>query len=178
VEKLTHAVVASENGGIPLARFASDYHRMTKTQFPWKEHGFVSARDMLVSMESTVEFRFCEKENQFYLVPAARNRENNINVHCSEDDSQTITSTPVRTEHRNCVLNRKNSINDNDFVSDIPLPEDDKLPTLAHGASTTGMYELDRYGRFSLYVTQTKDKPPVKSFWNVRVYVLSHVMNG
>lgn len=168
MEKLTRAVVASEDGGIPLARFATDYHRMTKTHFPWKEHGFTSARDMLVSMESTVEFRFCEKENQFYLVPASRR--SNSNMHCNDGDLQTITSTPLRTEHSNCTVNGKNSVNDNEFVSDIPMLEDNKPDKLAHGDS--GVYELDRYGRFSLYVTQTREKPPVKNFWNVCIYVL------
>jgi len=168
VEKLTRAVVASEDGGIPLARFSTDYHRMTKTQFPWKEHGFTSARDMLVSMESTVEFRFCEKENQFYLVPASR--KSNSNVHCNEGDSQAIISTSLRTEHSNCTVKGKNSINDSEFASDIPTLEDNKPDKLALGDS--GVYELDRYGRFSLYVTQTRDKPPVKNFWNVCICII------
>ena len=160
-------MVASEDGGIPLARFVSDYHRMTKTQFPWKEHGFISARDMLVSMESTVEFRFCDEENQFYLVPVAQNSGGNSYAHCNQDDSITFTSTPVRTEHSNCGRN-----SNNDFVSDVPLLVEDKLTTVAQGDS--GVYELDRYGRFSLYVTQTKDKP-VKNFWNVRTYYYKEV---
>jgi len=154
-------VLSSEDGGIPLVRFASDYYRMTKTQFPWKEHGFISARDMLVSMESTVEFKYCEKENQFYLVPAAQNSVDNSFVHCEPKDSLSAINTPLRTEQSSCVVNGTSVHND---TSDVPLLVEDT--SLTKGG---GVYEIDHLGRVSVYVTQTKDKPPVKNFWNVRI---------
>ena len=166
MEKLTRAVLSSDDGGVPLSRFAGDYLRMTKTEFPWKEYGFSSARDMLLSMENVVEFKFLDEENQFYLVPA----------HVT-NTSKEVSRSPIRRIKENRQINstvvsggisdRIHHSSNNSTHSITGTITSDDIPALVEVEENNG-FTVDHLGRVSVYVTQSKEKP-AKNYWNVRI---------
>ena len=165
VEKLTRAVLSSDDGGVPLHRFPSDYQRMTKTTFPWREYGFSSARDMLLSMENIVEFKFSDEENKFYLVPAhvtmnGNERSHNSATHINEEmtDSTAISETSTsRIQHSS--INSNHSVTSSDAITENAT----LMPLSGQGDD---MFAFDHYGRVSIFVSQTKEKAE-RGYWNV-----------
>lgn len=168
VEKLTRAVLSSDDGGVPLSRFSSDYQRMTKTQFPWREYGFASARDMLLSMESVVEFKFSDEEGQFYLVPAyeingdggSTSKTSNI-PRTQDNENKEMSSTRFAERFRTL-----HTSNNSSHISDDTTTSDGSMPTLFE-AQSNDEFTVDHLGRVSVYVSQSKEKPIVNGYWNV-----------
>lgn len=165
MEKLTRAVLSSDDGGVPLVRFASDYQRMTSTQFPWREYGFSSARDMLLSMENVVEFKFSDKEEQFYLFPARVTRNSNDGPSIQINENEQINSVVIPGRIGSRI---QHSSSNQSTSADITEGDTMYMPSLVETTSSQGgdMFAFDRYGRVSVYVSQSKEKP-AKGYWNV-----------
>ena len=172
VEKLTRAVLSSDDGGVPLARFSSDYQRMTKTQFPWREYGFSSARDMLLSMENIVEFKFSDEENQFYLLPAAHVTRNSADNSRNSGTWSRQSKSVASTERINSSRVLHSSINSCQPTASSDSNADEPMPSLVETTGRgNGLFTFDHHGRVSVYVSQSKEKP-AQGYWNVCIYVL------
>ena len=156
MEKLTRAVLSSEGVGVPLLRFESDYRRMTRTEFPWKEYGFKSARDMLISMETVVEFKFNDQEGQFYLLP----------VHVTINGISGDEGVYIDRVSNGCSKVQHDSSNSSEQLA-ITDDTADTMPSLVE-AGPDQMFSVDHFGRVSVFVGQSKEKP-AKNFWNVCV---------
>lgn len=174
VEKLTRAVVSSDDGGVPLHRFPTDYERMTRTTFPWREYGFSSARDMLLSMENVVEFKFSDEDNKFYLVPVHVNmnsieRSYNSAMHINETVTDSTASSERSSSSRiqHGSSNSSNSITSSDAATENTTTH---LPLLVETmpGQEDGTFAFDHYGRVSVYVSQTKERP-ARGYWNVSI---------
>lgn len=152
MEKLTRAVLSSDDGGVPLPRFASNYQRMTKTPFPWREYGFSSARDMLLSMETVVEFKFSDEENQFYLLPVHVTNTSNDSSH--NQNTRIMAATSGR------------------ISSGIQHGSDNSIHSTASTNNTVvemgqeKVFAMDHLGQVSVYLSQTQEKA-ARNFWNV-----------
>ena len=170
VEKLTQAVLSSDDGGVPLHRFPSDYQRMTKTTFPWREYGFSSARDMLLSMENVVEFRFSDEENKFYLVPAHVSRMNNDERSHNSDTRGNECSRTESVEIPEGISGRIQHSNSNSNYSitstDATTEDSTHMPMLVEAMPGQDIFTFDHYGRVSVHVSQTRERP-VRGYWNV-----------
>ena len=157
VERITRAILSSEDGGVPLSRFEGDYRRMTKTQFPWREYDFKSARDMLISMEKAVEFKFNDEEGQFYLLP----------VHVTITSNGTFEDASVRAKHINNGSSRIQHSSSNSYSASTDSTTDSEMPSLETALDPMDdMFTVDHYGRVSVFVSQSKEKPAV-NYWNV-----------
>ena len=157
VERITRAILSSEDGGVPLSRFEGDYRRMTKTQFPWRDYDFKSARDMLISMEKAVEFKFNDEEGQFYLLP----------VHVTITSNETPEDASARAKQINNGGSRvRYNSNSCSYHSDGMA--DGTMPSLVETVSDSmdDAFTVDQYGRVSVYVAQSKEEPAV-NYWNV-----------
>ena len=170
VEKLTQAVLSSDDGGVPLHRFPSDYQRMTKTTFPWREYGFSSARDMLLSMENVVEFRFSDEENKFYLVPAHVSRMNNNERSRNSDTRGNECSRTESVEIPEGISGRIQHISSNSNYSinstDATTEDSTHMPMLVEAMPGQDIFSFDHYGRVSVHVSQTRERP-ARGYWNV-----------
>ena len=166
MERVTRAILSSEDGGVPLSRFEGDYRRMTKTQFPWKDYDFKSARDMLISMEKAVEFKFNDKEGQFYLLP----------VHVTITSSGTLEDASARVTESKHIDNARSRVQHSSSSSsscqsaNTDTTADGRMPSLVDTSSdlTDDMFTVDQYGRVSVYVAQSKEKAAM-NYWNVRI---------
>ena len=154
MEKLTRAVLSSEGVGVPLLRFESDYRRMTRAEFPWKEYGFKSARDMLISMEKIVEFKFNDEEGQFYLLPV------DVTINGILEDE----GVHIDRVSNGCSRVQLDSSNNSEQLANYDCTTD-AMPSLVD-AESDHMFSVDHFGRVSVFVGQSKEKP-AKNFWNV-----------
>ena len=162
VERITRAILSSEDGGVPLSRFEGDYQRMTKTQFPWREYDFKSARDMLISMEKAVEFKFNDEEGQFYLLP----------VHVTITSNGTLEDASARADESKQINNAVSRVQYNsssDHSANTNGTADSTMPSLVETTSDPmdDMFTVDQFGRVSVYVAQSKDKAVMNNYWNV-----------
>ena len=145
---------------------------MTKTQFPWREYGFSSARDMLLSMENIVEFKFLDEENQFYLLPAAHVTRNSIDNSRNSGTWSRQSKSVASTERINSSRVLHNSINSCQSTASSDSNADKRMPSLVETTGQgNGMFTFDHHGRVSVYVSQSKEKP-AQGYWNVCIYVL------
>lgn len=157
VERITRAILSSEDGGVPLSRFEGDYRRMTKTQFPWRDYDFKSARDMLISMEKAVEFKFNDEEGQFYLLPVHVTITSNGTLEGAHARGKQFSNGGSRVQHSS-----------SGYSANTDVTADSTMPSLVETVSDPmdDMFTVDQYGRVSVYVTQSREKPAM-NYWNV-----------
>lgn len=159
---------------MPLARFPSDYQRMTKTQFPWKDYGFHSARDMLLSMETIVEFKFSDEENQFYLLPVHVTNGSNDNSSTRITESKQLRGVVIPGRSSGGIQRSSNGGHQSTIVTVDTMATNDDILAGKADHEDDGGFTVDQFGRVSVYVTQSKEKP-AKDFWNVRI--VSRIVN-
>jgi len=118
---------------------------------------------MLLSMETVVEFKFSDEENQFYLLP--------VHVTSTSDETSSIQSTRITsaaTSGRISSRIQHADDNSNQLIACTNSTADSSIPSLVE---ENDMLTMDHYGQVSVYLSQSREKP-VKNFWNVCILIV------